>query len=93
MIAVYGDIGRVPFLKLDPMPQVEASINGGPPKHLTFYTGAPNLSLTASVAKEAGLSPVASQKIDCGRDDEINLRPQKRPNNSDRARTESVDQH
>ena len=61
---IYGDTGRVPFLKLDPMPQVEASINGGPPKHLTFYTGAPNLSLTASVAKEAGLSPVASQKID-----------------------------
>jgi tetratricopeptide (TPR) repeat protein len=61
---IHGDTGQVPFLKLDPMPQVEASINGGPPKHLTFYTGAPNLSLTASAAKQAGLSPVASQKTD-----------------------------
>ncbi|GAA2448308.1 hypothetical protein GCM10010191_77180 [Actinomadura vinacea] len=61
---IHGDIGRVPFQQTDPMPLIEASVNGGPPKRFTFYTGAPNLGLTATVAKEAGLSPVASQKID-----------------------------
>ncbi|XVQ11560.1 aspartyl protease family protein [Spirillospora sp. CA-255316] len=61
---IHGDIGRVPFQQMDPSPLVEASVNGGPPKRFTFYTGAPNLGLTSTVAKEAGLSPVASQKID-----------------------------
>jgi hypothetical protein len=61
---IHGDTGRAPLLKMDPMPQVEASVNGGPPKRFTFYTGAPNLGLRSTVAKEAGLSPVASQKID-----------------------------
>ncbi|WP_189251594.1 tetratricopeptide repeat protein [Lentzea flava] len=61
---IHGDIGRAEFVKMDPMPQVEASVNGGPPKKLTFYTGAPSLSLTSTVAKEAGLSAVASEKID-----------------------------
>ncbi|MEU5884089.1 aspartyl protease family protein [Spirillospora sp. NPDC047279] len=61
---VHGDIARVPFQQMDPMPLVEVSVNGGPPKRFTFYTGAPNLSMRASVAKEAGLSPVASQKIE-----------------------------
>ncbi|WP_378279986.1 tetratricopeptide repeat protein [Actinomadura rugatobispora] len=61
---VHGDIARLPWQQMDPMPLVEASVNGGPPKRFTFYTGAPNLSLTSTMAKEAGLSPVASQKID-----------------------------
>ncbi|GAA4231720.1 hypothetical protein GCM10022254_29710 [Actinomadura meridiana] len=61
---VRGDIARLPFQQMDPMPLVEASVNGGPPKRFTFYTGAPNLGMRASVAKEAGLSPVASQKIE-----------------------------
>ncbi|GAA1524704.1 hypothetical protein GCM10009678_02470 [Actinomadura kijaniata] len=61
---IHGDVGRVPFQQVDPMPLVEASVNGGPAKRFTFYTGAPNLSLTSTVAREAGLSPVASQKID-----------------------------
>ncbi|GAA2600278.1 tetratricopeptide repeat protein [Actinomadura fulvescens] len=61
---VHGDVARVPFQQLDPMPLVEASVNGGPPKRFTFYTGAPNLSVTSTVAKEAGLSPVASEKVD-----------------------------
>lgn len=61
---IHGDIARLPFQQMDPMPLVEASVNGGPPKRFTFYTGAPNLGLTSTVAKEAGLSPVASQKID-----------------------------
>ncbi|MEU6714993.1 aspartyl protease family protein [Nonomuraea sp. NPDC046802] len=61
---IHGDIARVPFQQMDPIPLVEASVNGGPPKRFTFYTGAPNLSMRGSVAKEAGLSPVASQKIE-----------------------------
>jgi hypothetical protein len=61
---VHGDIARLPWQETDLMPLVEASVNGGPPKRLTFYTGAPSLSLTSTVAKEAGLSPVSSQKID-----------------------------
>ncbi|MFI6392514.1 tetratricopeptide repeat protein [Nonomuraea sp. NPDC050540] len=61
---VHGDIARVPWKQTDPMPLVEGSVNGGPAKSFTFYTGASNLSLTATLAKEAGLSPVASQKID-----------------------------
>ncbi|MCG5213242.1 tetratricopeptide repeat protein [Streptosporangium soli] len=61
---VHGDIARLPFQQMDPIPLVEASVNGGPPKRFTFYTGAPNLGLTSTVAEEAGLSPVASQKID-----------------------------
>ncbi|MEV0621784.1 aspartyl protease family protein [Nonomuraea sp. NPDC050404] len=60
---VHGDTARVPWTQLDPLPLVEASVNGGPAKRFTFYTGAPSLSLRASVAKEAGLSPVASQQI------------------------------
>ncbi|MGI5418060.1 aspartyl protease family protein [Actinomadura luteofluorescens] len=59
---IHGDIGRVPWKQTDPSPVVEASVNGGPPKRFTFYTGAPNLSLTASAAKEAGLRPVYKEK-------------------------------
>ncbi|MGW3772825.1 tetratricopeptide repeat protein [Actinomadura verrucosospora] len=61
---IHGDIGRVPWRQMDPEPLVEVSVNGGPPKKLSFYTGAPNLSLTASAAKEAGLSPVYAEKTD-----------------------------
>lgn len=61
---IHGDIARLPIRQMDPMPLVEASVNGGPTKRFTFYTGAPNLDVTATVAKEAGLRPVASQEID-----------------------------
>jgi hypothetical protein len=61
---IHGDIARVPWQQMDPSPLVEASVNGGPPKRFTFYTGAPNLSMSATVAKEAGLHAVASQKTD-----------------------------
>ncbi|MFI6291123.1 tetratricopeptide repeat protein [Nonomuraea sp. NPDC050790] len=61
---IHGESARVPLTQLDPTPLVEASVNGGPAKRFSFYTGAPNLSLSASVAKEAGLVPVASQKVD-----------------------------
>ncbi|MFI6316603.1 tetratricopeptide repeat protein [Nonomuraea sp. NPDC050556] len=61
---VHGDLARLPFQQMDPKPLVEASVNGGPAKRFTFYTGAPNLSMRASVAKEAGLTPAVSQKIE-----------------------------
>jgi hypothetical protein len=61
---VHGDIARLQWQQTDPSPLVEASVNGGPPKLFTFYTGAPSLGLTATLAREAGLTPVASQKID-----------------------------
>ncbi|WP_083983060.1 aspartyl protease family protein [Actinomadura hibisca] len=61
---IHGDIGRVKWLQTDPMPLVEASVNGGPPKRFTFYTGAPNLGVTAKTAKEAGLQPVYKEKTE-----------------------------
>ena len=61
---IHGETGRVPWRQMDPFPLVEASVNGGPLKRFTFYTGAPNLGLTATTAKEAGLSPVYKEKTD-----------------------------
>ncbi|MEV0585053.1 aspartyl protease family protein [Nonomuraea sp. NPDC050310] len=63
---IHGESARVPWTQVDPIPLVEASVNGGPAKRFTFYTGAPNLGLRASVAKEAGVKPVTSQKVDFG---------------------------
>ncbi|GAA2136394.1 tetratricopeptide repeat protein [Actinomadura napierensis] len=59
---VHGDIGHVEWQQTDPEPLVKVSLNGGPSKSFTFYTGAPNLSVTASVAKEAGLTPVYKEE-------------------------------
>jgi tetratricopeptide (TPR) repeat protein len=61
---IHGDIGRVPWQQMDPMPLVEASVNGGPPKRFMFYTRVAWLGISAKAAKEAGVSPVASQKIE-----------------------------
>lgn len=61
---IHGDIARLPWQQMDPEPLVEASVNGGPPKRFTFYTGAPWLGMSSEVAKEAGLSPVTKQEID-----------------------------
>ncbi|MFG1615759.1 aspartyl protease family protein [Nonomuraea wenchangensis] len=62
---VHGDSAQLKWKQMDPIPLVEGvSVNGGPAKTFTFYTGAPNLQVTGSVAKEAGLSPVVSEKID-----------------------------
>ncbi|NJP96669.1 tetratricopeptide repeat protein [Nonomuraea sp. FMUSA5-5] len=63
---VHGDLARLDFTQMDPRPLVEASVNGGAAKRFTFYTGAPNLSMRASVAEEAGLRPVFSQETDFG---------------------------
>ncbi|MBO2450828.1 tetratricopeptide repeat protein [Actinomadura barringtoniae] len=61
---IHGDIGRVAWKQTDPFPLVEASLNGGPAKSLSFYTGAPSLGLTASAAKEAGLKPVYQEETE-----------------------------
>ncbi len=62
---IHGDIAQVRLLQMDPQPLVEGvSVNGGPPKRFTFYTGAASLEVSATVAKEAGLSAVASSKMD-----------------------------
>jgi tetratricopeptide (TPR) repeat protein len=60
---IHGDIARLPWQQMDPEPLIEASVNGGPPKSFTFYTGEPWLSISAEIAKEAGLAPVAKQEI------------------------------
>ncbi|MFI0480808.1 tetratricopeptide repeat protein [Actinomadura sp. 9N215] len=61
---VHGDTGRVPWRQMDPFPLLEGSINGGPPKNFMFYTRVAWLGVSARTAKEAGLSAVASQKIE-----------------------------
>jgi tetratricopeptide (TPR) repeat protein len=61
---IHGDISRVPWQQMDPFPLVEASVNGGPPKSFMFYTRVPWLGMSSKVAKDAGLSPVAEQKIE-----------------------------
>ncbi|WP_242883423.1 tetratricopeptide repeat protein [Actinomadura litoris] len=61
---VHGDIGRVTWEQSDPDPQIEVSVNGGPPKLFSFYTGAGWLGMSAAVAKEAGLRPVYQEESD-----------------------------
>ncbi|MFD1542619.1 retropepsin-like aspartic protease [Nonomuraea guangzhouensis] len=63
---IHGDIARVEIKQMDPFPLVEASLNGGPARRFLPYTGAPNLNLRGSVAKEAGLSPIFSEETDFG---------------------------
>lgn len=55
---IHGDIARVPWTQMDPRPLVEASLNGGPPKSLSFYTRVAQLGLSQKAAKEAGLVAV-----------------------------------
>ncbi|GAA0952701.1 aspartyl protease family protein [Nonomuraea longicatena] len=50
---------RLPFHTLDPVPSVEASVNGGSPKKFLLDTYA-TLDLSTEVAEEAGLKPVAT---------------------------------
>ncbi|QNP69997.1 aspartyl protease family protein [Streptomyces roseirectus] len=59
---IHGDVGRVPWTRMDPEPQIEATVNGGPPRRFTFYTGAPWLSLSPEAAQEAGVRPVHQEK-------------------------------
>jgi predicted aspartyl protease len=50
----------VPFLDLDPLPRVAASVNGTAPGAFVLDTGASNLVLTAEAAAGAGLLAVSS---------------------------------
>ncbi|MGC4938966.1 aspartyl protease family protein [Kribbella sp. DT2] len=50
---------RVPMLEVDPVPHVEASVNGGKPQRFLLDTYA-TLDLAADVAARAGLRAVAS---------------------------------
>ncbi|GII77138.1 hypothetical protein Sru01_21200 [Sphaerisporangium rufum] len=59
-----GDLARVPWVQMDPIPVVEGSLNGGPPKRFAFYTHAPWLGMSATAAKELGLRAVAEDKIE-----------------------------
>ena len=61
---IHGDIGRVPWLQMDPSPLVEVSLNGGPPQRFAFYTRVATVGMSAKVAEEAGLRAVAEVKLD-----------------------------
>jgi hypothetical protein len=59
---VRGDeSARVPIVAIDPLPIVEASLNGGPPQPLIFDTGATTPGFTTELADELGLTAVASR--------------------------------
>lgn len=51
---------RVPIVAIDPLPIVEASLNGGPPRPFIFDTGATTPGITTDLAGELGLTAVAS---------------------------------
>ncbi|RCG26855.1 hypothetical protein DQ384_28670 [Sphaerisporangium album] len=61
---IHGDIARVPWQQTDPRPLVEASLNGGPPKRLSFYTRVASLNVSAKAAKEAGLRAVTEDTFE-----------------------------
>ncbi|MFC6880873.1 MULTISPECIES: retropepsin-like aspartic protease [Actinomadura] len=50
---------RLPFKALNPLPLIEASVNGGPAAKFIIDTGAP-LAFTMETAKKAGLRSVAT---------------------------------
>ncbi|MCO1580207.1 tetratricopeptide repeat protein [Crossiella sp. SN42] len=55
---IHGDTGRAPFVQLDPIPQVAASLNGWPLKRFSFYTRVDSLGVSAKAAEEAGLRDI-----------------------------------
>jgi hypothetical protein len=61
---MHGEIGRVPWLQMDPSPLVEVSLNGGPPKRFAFYTRVASVGMSTEVAEEAGLRAVAEVNLD-----------------------------
>ncbi|RAS61275.1 tetratricopeptide repeat protein [Lentzea atacamensis] len=61
---ISGDIARLPWQQMDPIPQVEASVNGGRPRRFSFYTRVGPLSLSGKVAAEAGLQAVTKQQYE-----------------------------
>ncbi|MEJ3749145.1 aspartyl protease family protein [Actinomycetes bacterium KLBMP 9797] len=64
---VHGaDATRVPFVAMDPLPLVEASVRGGEPKRFLYDTGGTSLSLSLEVAEEAGLRAVSTGRGQAG---------------------------
>ncbi|GAA0363622.1 tetratricopeptide repeat protein [Actinoallomurus spadix] len=62
-----GPSGRVPWLTMDPLPLIEASVNGGPPNRFLWDTGnTMGVGLTVRMAEEAGLRPVSQTKVNGG---------------------------
>ncbi|GAA3139983.1 hypothetical protein GCM10010466_33830 [Planomonospora alba] len=61
---IHGDTARVPWQQMDPMPLVEASLNGGPPIGLSFYTRVASLNVSARAAGEAGLVAVTEDRFE-----------------------------
>ncbi|MEV4891575.1 tetratricopeptide repeat protein [Nonomuraea sp. NPDC055795] len=61
---IHGDIGRVPWRQMDPSPMLRASLNGGPPVNLSFYTRVAQLGVSQKAAREAGLRPVTEDKLE-----------------------------
>jgi hypothetical protein len=51
---------RVPIVAIDPLPIIEASLNGGPPQPFIFDTGATTPGFTTELADELGLTAVSS---------------------------------
>lgn len=51
---------RVPFVDMDPLPRVQASLNGAAPGRFVLDTGAMPLTITTEAAKKAGLRAVSS---------------------------------
>lgn len=61
---INGDFARVPWQRLDPMPLFKASLNGGPPKSLSFYTRLASLNVSKKAAEEAGLRAVVEEEFE-----------------------------
>ncbi|WP_433177522.1 tetratricopeptide repeat protein [Actinoallomurus sp. CA-150999] len=69
-----GPSGRVPWVSMDPLPVVEASVNGGPPKQFLWDTGNnTGVGLTVRMAKEAGLRAVSQTKVNGGDQQNIDM--------------------
>jgi predicted aspartyl protease len=57
---------RIPFQQLDPLPLVEASVNGSAPKRFLIDTGATTVGLSSQTAAELGLEAVSSARGQAG---------------------------
>jgi predicted aspartyl protease len=55
-----ADSTRVPFIALDPLPFIQARVNGGPLRNIGLDTGVTSLALSKTVADELGLRAVSS---------------------------------
>lgn len=54
------DSARVPIVQIDPLPVIEASLNGSAPRRFYLDTGAETVTFSQDLADELGLTPVAT---------------------------------